>query len=217
MTIRDMHSHMLTPLRSFSESGHLVANITFDSTEEALSEFGAIPAGRCLHMTNLTGQNQIPVCKWGCEGNEKIPVFLYRPSDSYSGGYPGPDPTTNMGPTWSTGVERRILGYVGMEGFELATTEFDTSRAYKVGHYLKALELSNNTDADEAQTSAGVLTNNTVRYGADTIVGIVSPGVASPMAKDNVHDEYHNKVLSFYTTYRPPVEGLRNGTPTNLT
>ncbi len=95
-----------------------------------------------------------------------------------------------------------------MQGFELQTTEFDTTRTYKNGDYLKSPELGENpplAPAIDAQTRAGMLTNDTVLYGAYTIVGIVSPGVAAPKAEPPL-DEYNNKVLSFYTCYIPPVE-----------
>lgn len=216
---RGMTKNMLTPLRHFWEGSHLVCNAKVAPSEEALSEYGAIPAGRAMHLTNATGPNDLPVAKLGCDGNEKVPVFIYRPSDSYSVGYEGPDPATELGPSWVTeGDERGVLMFVGMEGFELATTEFNSARTYKVGEYLRAPE--HDTGAPDAQvdvrTVAGVLTNDTVVNGVDTIIGVVSPGVNAPMAAADGTDEYGNQTLSFYTTYRPPIAGLLNGTPVNV-
>jgi hypothetical protein len=221
MSHRNMTAHMLTPLRAYAESGHLVTNIKTDPVQAAASEFYRIPAGRCLHTTNATGPNEVPICKLGCEGNGKIPVFLFRDSDSYSAGYEGPNPATALVPAWSTGQDSRLLAFVGLEGYELATTEFDTTRTYLVGQALRSPEVGSTagvTDVQvDVQNHAGMLTNASVVHGADTIVGIVSPGFASPQAEDPGIDEHLNKVLTFYTRYTPPIQGLLNGTPTNLT
>ena len=217
---RNMTDHMLTPLRHFWNGSHLITNGAVDATEESLSEYQAIPGGRCMHLTNATGSNELPTAKLGCTGNAKVPVWLYRASDSYSAGFPGPDPATYVGPSWDVGVEQRLLMFVGLEGFELATTEFDTTQTYQVGEYLRAGEDGEalaDTDAadqqDDIRNFAGVVTNKSradaaLTHGAHTIIGIVSPGFASPQAAADGTDEYGNQVLSLYTTYRPPVAGL---------
>lgn len=215
-----MTDHMLTPLRSFSEAGHLITNADVLVAEEVLSEYGAIPAGRCMHLTDATGPNQTPVAKLGCVGNNKVPVWIFRPSDSYSAGFEGPDSATEVGPSWDTGVEKKLLMFVGLEGTELITTEFDKTRDYKVGEYLKAPEMGQSGAASElidAQTKAGVVTNAAVVHGAQTIVGIVSPGAVSPMDDVSGRDVYGNFGLSLYTCYKPPVAGLIAGIPTDLT
>lgn len=223
---RNMTDHMLTPLKSFWNGSHLVTNGAVDAAQAALSEYKAVPGGRCLHLTDATGPNEVPSAKLGCDGNEKIPVWLYRDSDSYSAGMAGgePDSSTYTGPSWNNGVEQRLLMFVGLEGFELSTTEFDSTQNYTVGQYLVAPEATAG-DADDIQNVAGVATNvavdngGVVANGAHCIIGIVSPGVSSPMAgaySGNANgDEYGNDVLSLYTTYRPQIAALPVGV-TNL-
>lgn len=216
---RNMTDHMLTPLRAVDSAGHLVVNMSVNAAEEAASEFQRIPGGRLMHLTDATNQNELPVAKLGCSGNQKIPVWLYRDSDSYSAGFEGPDVAVVVHPTWNTGMEKRLLGYIGLEGFELATTEFDKNRTYLVGQYLRAPQAGESGAANlsvDVNTIAGIVTNATVRNGVETIIGIVSPGVAAPMQKDNRIDEYGNHVLTLYTTYRPPVQGVRQGVAVNV-
>ncbi len=114
---RNMTDHMLTPLRSFSKSGHLVTNGNVLPSEEQLFPYGAIPGGRCMHLQPLTAPNTLPVAKLGCTGHHKIPVFLYRASDSYSAGFEGPDAQVENGPSWHTGVEKRLLMFTGYARF----------------------------------------------------------------------------------------------------
>ena len=217
--IRTMTAHVLHPLRSKRDPAHLVVNAMVDSDQAALFVDEAVPAGRCMHLTRTTASGAMPSAKLGTTGNAKVPVWIYRDSDSYSAGYLGPNPATSTGPGWSTGMEGGILMYVGLEGFELATTEFDSEIDYVVGDYLRAPEFTVGTgdDANEARTVAGVVTSANAVFGASTIIGIVSPGFIGERFDGTGYDPFRNKVLSFFTTYRPPVAGLVNGTPTNLT
>ena len=217
--VRSMTKHMLTPLRSKRDPAHLVLNAVPNATEATYFIDQAVPAGRCMHLVRDTGPGQLPNAKLGCTGNNKLPVWIYRASDSYSAGYAGPDPAVETGVTWSTGMSGGILMYVGMEGFELATTEYDKTLTYVVGDYLRAPEPNMAADplTDEFRDVAGVVTNANATYGGSTIVGIVSPGFIGQRFDDPGRDPFRNQVLSLYTTYRPPVAGLVAGTPTNLT
>lgn len=228
---RDMTTHMLTPLKFYHDGTHLVTNAVPDATEATKFVEQAIPAGRCMHIARNAGSGEKPAAKLGCAGNNKIPVFIFRPSDSYSAGFAGPDSATDMMPGWNAGGTGMILMFVGMEGFELETTEFDKTRSYTIGDYLVAPE-HNAAAADplaNARNIAGVLTNldsslatpAAPKHGASTIIGQVSPGVWNPMAPgrstaDHKLSPYGTEVLSFYTKYDPPIEGLKQGTPTNL-
>lgn len=216
--IRTMTAHVLHPLRSKRDPAHLVVNAKVDADQAALFPDEAVPAGRCMHLTRTTASGAMPNAKLGTTGNSKIPVWIYRDSDSYSAGYLGPDPATSIGPGWSTGMEGGILMYVGLEGFELSTTEFDSEIDYVVGDYLRAPEFTTGTgdDANEARTVAGIVTSADAVFGGATIIGIVSPGFIGERFDGTGYDPFRNKVLSFYTTYRPPVAGLVAGTPTNL-
>jgi len=214
-----MTQHMLTPLRSKRESGHLVLNAVPDATQAALFLEGAVPAGRCMHLVRATGSGVMAAAKLGIIGNAKVPAWIYRPSDSYSAGFPGPEPTIENGPSWNTGMEGGILMYVGLEGFELMTTEYDKSQTYFVGDYLLAPEhdLGAGDPVAHARDIAGVATKVNAVFGASTIVGMVSPGLYGQRYDEDGRDPFRNQVLSFYTTYRPPVAGIVTGTPTNLT
>ena len=223
MAPRDMTTHMLTPLRFYHDGTHLICNATPDAVEAAQFLYGATPAGRCMHLSRVTGPGEKAAAKLGCEGNDKIPVFIYRASDSYSAGFVGPDVTVDNQPGWDTGGTGNILMFVGMEGFELQTTEFDKTQTYVVGDYLVAPEYDPGAvdPVTQARDVAGVLTNvdNSLTVpgkplrGASTIVGQVSPAVWEPLAKDrslagqNV-SPYGTEVLSFYTKIDAPIEGL---------
>lgn len=212
---RNMISSMLTPLRGVDENGHLLANVRVSAEEAALSEYGRIPSGRCVHIVPSTADPfTVPLVELGCVGNNAIPGFVFRDSDSWSVGVAGPSSVTSTGPSWSGGVDERLLVYIGLEGYELMTTEFDTDRTYKQGDYLKSPTIASAVadgaadDTDAARNYAGRLTNESVTYGIDTVVGIVSPGVHSPMARAVGVDSHNNRVLCFYTTYRPPFAAI---------
>lgn len=218
---RTMTGSMLTPIRHVYDANRLITGVKCDPTEEAFFLYQAIPSGRCGHLDPNTGTGEKPLFKLGCTGNEKVPCFIFRDSDEPSTGFESSPIPADNGVNWAQGSEgQRVLVYVGFEGMEMATTEFDSGRAYVVGEYLRAPEMGSTYKAatpnqDWARDSAGKLTNDTVVNGADTIVGIVAPGV---VRDDNPQvDEYKNTVLAFYTTYRPPVAGLITGTPTNIT
>jgi len=225
MAYRTMTKNMLTPLRHFYNGAHLITHASTDPAETALQQFEAHPAGRCMHLKpGVTATGELPIALLGCDGNNKIPVHLFRASDTYSAaGYAGPSSATENGPSWSAGntTADRNLMFVGLEGYELATTEFDkTQRPYHVGDYLRAPE-HNSGAADttvDIRTVAGVLTKAGITHGASTIVGIVSSNVPNDEDSTQTPDEnpYGEMALSFYTTYRPPIAGLLNGTPVNI-
>jgi hypothetical protein len=143
-------------------------------------------------------------------------VWIFRDSDAYSGGFPGEDSTVVNGPSWADGADGLILHFVGLEGFELATSEYDVSRTYLVGEELRAPEydpLFAGGASVHINTLAGVVTNQNVRYGRECIIGIVAPSEYSPLINrsavgNNVIDENGTKILTFYTTYRPPLENV---------
>ena len=216
---RTMTQHMLTPLRHMYQGSHLICNAAATPSEEALFEHGAIPAGRAMHLVAATGPGEVASAILGCSGNQKVPVFIFHESDQFSTGMPADIGLIDNGPNWAAGDEgQRILMFVGLEGFELATTEYDDGRTYLVGEYVRAPELSERGATAEqtfARDSAGKLTNDTVENGVETIIGMVSPG-AETDDPDGL-DPYGNNVISIYTMYRPPIQGLLNGTPTNVT
>lgn len=210
-TFRDMTSHRLQPLRHFYQGAHLVVNAVPDAAQAALMTGGYIPAGRCMHLNPATKYGQLPGSKLGCAGNNKIPVWLFRDSDAYSGGFPGDNVATSTAPVWADGSTGQLLHFVGLEGFELATSEFQKARDYTIGDYLKAPEYDN-SGATHANNTAGIVTNDTVRWGTETIVGIVAPGEWAPYglrssgSNDQVLDPDGTKMLAFYTTYRPGLQ-----------
>lgn len=217
--VRDMTQHMLTPLRSKREPGDLVLNVIPDATQAAFFLDQAIPPGRCMHLVKNTGSGVMPNAKLGCTGNGKLPVWIYRASDSHSAGYAGPVPSVARGPGWATGMNGGILCYVGLDGFELGTTEYDQDLTYNVGDYLRAPEADVAADPmeDEVRDVAGVVTNALAVYGSTTIVGQVSPGFVGVGPRGVGFDPFGNKMLTFYTRYLPPVAATVTGTPTDGT
>lgn len=109
--------------------------------------------------------------------------------------------TTSVPPAWvpirPTG---KLMGLVATGGYELETTEFDTTQTYTINQTLRAV--TSNTDAN-----AGKLTNQNASGGqgfgspgvnvayTDSIVGVVSRG-----AYTNSHGK---QVLSFWPVYLP--------------
>jgi hypothetical protein len=211
--LRDMVSHRLQPLRYFYDGAHLTCTAVPDSAQSALMTEGFIPAGRCMHLDRTKKPGALQVSKLGCNGGKKIPVWIFRDSDAYSGGFPGHDVTTVNHVTWADGSFGNLLHFVGVEGYELATSEFDTTRTYYVGDWLRAPEADTPLDATNLNDVAGIVTNNTVRLGRECVVGIVSPNEWAPFqltAGSPAHqlDPNGTKMLSFYTTYRPPLENV---------
>lgn len=210
-TFRDMVTHRLQPLRHFYQGAHLIVNAVPDAAQAALATGGYIPSGRCMHLSPTTKYGRMPTSKLGCVGHNKIPVWLFRDSDAYSGGFPGQSSASATNIVWADGAYSNLLHFVGLEGYELATSEFKKTVAYVVGQYLIAPEPATNDTA--GMDAAGIVEPIALGIPDDkTVVGIVAPGEFSPATlrdpvdpsatASQVLDPDGTKMLAFYTTYR---------------
>lgn len=160
--------------------------------------YDGIPAGRCFHK-NANGQAEL-----GCAGF-KVPMFSFEPSNKPQSFKSTGNVATATTTVATTSVARDATRFlVGLEQYEIRTTEFDASLNYAINDPLIAPVVSG---ASQAVSAAGKLTKTGAVYGATTIVGVVSqPFTAASPTK------MHSKaVLCLYTCFLPAVAGLPNG------
>ncbi len=190
-----MTKNKLEVLRSTKDPARLVKSLKPDPTQEAMWGGAGIPAGRCLHR-NAIGEMELGVI------GRQVPFWLFRDTNKPSGGWSGDSVATSPGPTWADGSEHVLLHFAGIEGLEIATTEF-IAGSYAIHDLLTAPTVAGlSTDAQRMAT-AGVVTKVGVVHGKTPVVGVViEPAYYVP----------HNiNMLVFYTLYRPPIEGLPDG------
>ncbi|GIW89626.1 MAG: hypothetical protein KatS3mg109_0058 [Pirellulaceae bacterium] len=193
----------LQVLRHYDGDGNLQRNMEMESAAESTFSDGVVPAGRVLSLsTNGKADLGVP--------GKQVPMWLFRRTDRPSGGWKGESPKTATGLTWSDGSVKQFLCFVGIEGLEVATTEFDSTRTYNYNDFVIAPDAVKAAALGWAADEAGRLTNEGVVHGAHSIVGVVSK-------KPGDYSRFNNSYLVVYTLYRPPVEGLLAGTPTNIT
>lgn len=195
-----MTAHKLEVLRSLDGfEGVLVKNLTPSAAQEALFPNSGMYAGRCLSRAS-DGSAEL-----GVSGN-RVPYWLFRTSNLPSTGMSSPVAVQNeVDLTYKDGRAHVVLCYAGIEGLELATTEFiaSTGTPYALNQFLTAPVASAFSTDPEKVAGAGVLTNLGAVYGKDPIVGVVSESAKRAPHKVDM--------LVFYTLYRPPVAGLANG------
>lgn len=202
----DMTSQKLDVLRGLDGFEHeLIKNLTPDSTEELAMIGQNIPAGRCVSRTGVNGETTL-----GCKGRS-VPYFTFRGSAQPSTGAVSDPQPVQLAPhvTWKSDAEHKVLCYAGIEGLELATTEF-VAGTYAIGDYLVAptvaavgLAITNGvTDAGKVTNQVGAVAP---AYGRDPIVGIVSEAA--------FRKPHRVDMLVFYSLYRPAIEQLSNALP----
>lgn len=186
----------LQVLRSYDGHGNLQKNLKPAAAQEALFADGAVPAGRCM------SQNSAGEAELGCEGRD-VPFWSFRRSDRPSGGWSGESPKTATTLTWQDGSNHQFLHFVGMQGLEIATSEFITGQTY-TPNTLVAAKKSNDsgysTD-DERAAGAGKIYSTGVLYGLNNVVGVVSSPAASFV-------RFGLSYVTLYTMYAPPIEGI---------
>jgi hypothetical protein len=190
-------------LRSYDGDGNLQRIVKPAAAQEALFANGAIPAGRCMSL-NSSGESELGVT------GRRVPLWIFRRSNSPSGGWSGEAVASSSDLTWADGSNHAFLHFVGIEGLEIATTEFIDGQTYTLNTLLSARMSDNaaySTDAQRA-AGAGVVYSTGVVHGAHPVVGVVSR---------TGYERFNRNYVTFYTLYRPPVEGLINGTPVNVT
>lgn len=140
-----------------------------------------VPRGRVVHVDS-TGAFAMGA------HNTNVAVFLLNGSGDADVSNPG---TTAGGKFMHQAVAPtgKLSGLVATGGYEIASTEFDTSRTYTPGDLLTAA--ADNTDA----AVGGVLTNESVEQFVTPVVGVVSSGKA----------QNHNGIqaLSFWSVWLP--------------
>ena len=200
-TANNMTKQKLDVLRSVDGFENvLVKNVIPSSAQEALFPARNMYAGRCVSRAS-NGEVEL-----GAKGR-RVPMFLFRGSGAPStGSASSPVAVENeVGLTTQDGAEHRVLAYVGIEGLELATTEFIVSSGtnYAINQFLKAPDATDFSGDANILAGAGKITNHQVVYGKDAVVGITS---------EIAHRTPHGiPMLCFYTLFRPPVEGLPDG------
>jgi hypothetical protein len=140
-----------------------------------------VPRGRVVHVDS-TG-----AFRPGAH-NTGVAVFLLNGSTDADVSNPG---TTASGNFMHRAIAPtgKMSGLVATGGYEIASTEFDSSRSYTPGDLLTAVASNSNA------TTGGRITNESVTQYVTPVVGVVSSGKA----------KNHNGVeaLSFWTVWLP--------------
>jgi hypothetical protein len=144
-------------MASLDAAAKLSANVTIDPVYQ----------GRVVH------KNADEEFEMGCTGTE-MAIFLMQNSDDY-------DVKNDGGNEWGAIAPTGVMsGLVATGGYELATTEFDSSRDYTVNDPLRAVASNSNA------TTGGRLTNESVTLYTTAVCGIVSKPVKKNMHGKNV-------------------------------
>lgn len=157
-----------------------MASLDYDAKLASVVTFD-VPRGRVVHVDS--DGNFRPGAH-----NTGVAIFLLNSSNDADVSNPG---TTASGNFMHRAIAPtgKMSGLVATGGYEISSTEFDSSRTYTPGDLLTAA--ASNTDA----TTGGVLTNNGVTQYVNPVVGVVSSGKA----------KNHNGVqsLSFWCVWLP--------------
>jgi len=177
-----MFEHFLDPLKGWWDW----ACLNFVAKQSADVEFD-IPAGRVVHLNSsgefVTGQSGVT-----------MPMFLFTGSAAFDVNVPSG--TTAAGTFVSQPIlpSGEMMALVATGGYELSSTEYDTTKTYAVNDLLTA------HPADDDSAVGGVLTNVKVGGGGSTTYIDPICGVVSKIGQRN---EYNVRVLHFWTVYLP--------------
>lgn len=157
-----------------------MASLDYDAKLASAVTF-AVPRGRVVHV------DSDGAFRPGAH-NTGVAIFLLNGSADADVSNPG---TTAAGNFMHKAIapSGKMSGLVATGGYEISTTEFDSSRTYAPGDLLTAT--ASNTDA----ATGGVVTNNGVVQFVNPVVGVVSSGKA----------KNHNGIqaLSFWCVWLP--------------
>lgn len=197
MTHRTMTQHKLEPIRNYREGSFLCRGYPISQAQIDLFSTGYVPAGRCFHQ-NAAGEMVLGVA------GHAVAHFLFRPTDSYTGGYGGIDPASPDAASggWVESADRIIRFYNALGNFELQTTEFVDGN-YNINDFLTSAVTTGTTQ--QAEDTAGKITNVGVEYGKTPVVGIVSAISTSVNRMKNMHQV---PAVQFYTLFAPPIEAI---------
>lgn len=157
-----------------------MASLDYDAKLASVVEYD-VPRGRVVHVDSDGSFRP------GAH-NTGVAVFLLNGSADADVSNPG---TTAAGNFMHRAISPsgKMSGLVATGGYEISTTEFDSSRSYAPGDLLTAAQ-----SLDDV-TVGGVLTNESVTQYVNPVVGVVSSGKA----------KNHNGVqsLSFWCVWLP--------------
>lgn len=168
-TVRRMTDHTLDGIKGWPNP-HAVDFVTAISANVT---FTPVYSGRVVHL-NSAGQYEM-----GHTGNQ-MPLFLFPNSDDPDVSNYGGDPTSDPSVWVSIIPSGQAVALVAVGAYELASTEFDSTKSYPPNTPLKAS--TSNSDS----VNGGLLTPAT--FGTDSICGIVSRGVqANSRGKNSLY------------------------------
>jgi len=152
-------------------------------------------AGRVVHV-NASNEFEMGIA------NTQMPLFLISGSDEFDVNNPG---TTVSGGFMHVAVAPagNLTGLVATGGYELSSTEFETTpaRAYAPNQLLTALPASNTS-----QANSGTLTNDRAGVGGSTgAVRQYQDAACAVVSRGKYLNEHGVPVLAFWPIYLPAV------------
>lgn len=167
--------HTMDVIKGNRPPNDLDKALEFDPVEVALIEGGIIFEGRIVHIND---QN-----RWSLGvGDTHLPWVLFNNSDDLDVVNDGGDPATEPD-AWKASSPSGEMKAICVIGSEFEVTEFDTSRTYLANDPLTAPPSTG--VGSTMLTTSGVLTNASVTYGGDCVVGIVTEARTPTSAKNS--------------------------------
>jgi hypothetical protein len=134
---RSITAHVLNPMKGWPSQTALDFHAPLAST--VLDTVDPVFSGRVAHL-NASGEYELGVPNGQGSGKVHMPIFLFPNSDdpdvSNDGGISGTADDDPEG--WAAVKRNNMLGLVAMGGYELETTEFNTTQSYEPGDALQA-------------------------------------------------------------------------------
>lgn len=153
----------------------------FDATQLAAITGNVAYAGRTVHL-NASGNYEFGVA------NRSMGMWLFQNSDDPDVENNGGNPASDVGAWQAVAPTGKLTALVAAGAYELATTEFDTSKTYAPNDTLTAA-------TGTTLATAGVLTNASATPYTNPVCGVVSRGAVT-----NAHGQSE---LWFWPVYIP--------------
>lgn len=162
-----------------------------DTTDYAA---GKLVAGRVVHIDSNGNFNA------GLGANTNMPLFLFRGSESpsvYSSGTVGESVEWVSGYSDANRTGDGAIAYVATGGFELQSTEFDSSQTYNINDLLTS-------DADGKLTNVGVTLYTTPVVGVASVHENMQNYDMESFTPSPVGTTVNNvSVITFWSVYLP--------------
>ena len=187
-TPSQMFENFLEPLRGWYEDGALI--YTSKMAPDLHASARPLP-GRCVSL-NSDGQFVMGIASLAA-----MPMFIFQGADAFDVSTPYEGSTPN-GYFVSKSVMPKgmITALVATGGYELSTTEFDTSKVYAPNQLLTAWGTEANQQANWGRlTNVKNAANAAIVLFVDPVCGVVSSGRGT--------NEYGVPTLSFWSVYLP--------------